>query len=59
MDAKAEIKAAADAERMAREFIAEHNVPIRQWQLAEEMTKDLQDHLFKVFWDLQGDSNAS
>lgn len=52
MDAKSEAKALEDAERHAREFIAEHNIPIREWQLAEQMTKDHQDKLLAHFWKL-------
>lgn len=58
MDAKAEAKALADQERHAREFVIKHNIPLRQWQLAEEMSADLQKKLFNDFWKLWEEDNV-
>ena len=52
MNESAEKKALADAEKHAEEFRRLHKVPLAEWQLAEEMTEDLQNSLLTEFWEV-------
>jgi hypothetical protein len=52
MDAKGEAKAHEDGLRHAEEYRQAHGISLEEWELAEAMTKDLQEKHFREFWEL-------